>query len=245
MKKLLCILLAVVLLGMSLAVGAAGQSLESLRTVTGLEVEWTGEVLLSPGLLGAAFSSRNLTIIAHFDQGAPQTIALGLYHTVDLIIFWTSVRFCSEAGIVTIFCMIHELEASFAFAVNYREVFVDQFYPLPQLTIGEALRATLTPGQAFVAEFVAQENAIHYISADAPNWRVRWMNSAFETLSGSVLEEGETYYIIVWNVGNVAVDYNITIATFEPVPLTLWERLTSFVWRIITFPFWFLCGLFC
>ena len=111
MKKLLSILLALLLLGMSLAVGAAAAPeveinphnlVFELPVVTGIEAVWNGEVLLDSELR-ARFTPENVDVTVRFEDGSSELLTIWSAEGWGPGRWWWNVFYRIEGTTVTFF----------------------------------------------------------------------------------------------------------------------------------------------
>jgi len=127
MKKLLSVLLAVVLFGTSMAVGTNAtltlpetdidqhSLVFELPVVTGIEVEWNGEILLS-NWLELFFTPENVAVTVHFEEGEPQVLTSwsgGIWNHNESLSWNVWAEINRETGIVTIFYTDSNIERAF------------------------------------------------------------------------------------------------------------------------------------
>jgi len=273
MKKLLSVLLAVVLLGASLAVGANAtltlpeieidqhSLVFELPVVTGIEVEWTGEVLLYSGL-NARFALENVDITVTFEDGSTELLTQWGDRSLNWSWWWRIIVFPAFDGatdVVTIFYddsnirraymeandlyWIEDLsndywaalpQASFDFPENYLELFIDGHRPLQALVLNETV--TAPPGLSVFTFTPDTSRQFHF----RPEWwmfPVTVLNADFELVGRSNWNDGLTVSLAAGETYYVffwgAADAYFELTVTDSIPRgNLWQRITGWFWNL-------------
>jgi len=239
-KRMLSILLVCLLClgcGVSAAALPEGETVEAqslpfyLRTITGIEVEWNGEILLYSDLLpffSPYYSINNITITVYFDEGEPES----LFRMYDYGEGWSwriSEQFDSESGTVA-FEFLYEgsdrnqsASCSFPFPADYLEQYIETQKPLTAMKLSEAVIVepnnfrpqvlAFTPEKTGRHSFEIDHGINHLILRRLFDSDMNPVSLRYDSLINASLEAGETYYLFVRNDYEEAL--NITVTKFS------------------------------
>ena len=261
MKKLLACVLALILMLSCVVYATAAlpgadeeidpQSLTfELPVVTGIEVEWNGEISLGPNLQ-PLFSPDNVTVTASFEEGEPEALRDWVVSSTNWY-WWVFPVFDSRSGTVTFYYEDSNIrraflaenpqldlielrmlpfldaylaaltQASFEYPARYLEQYIEAQKPLAALRLNQAATVPGSDGKFTVFTFTPEKTGQHQF-ARTEWWNFRVLGPNLESVSSSSitsLEAGKTYYIFAFNGSDK--EYEITVTEYS-----LWRDIIS------------------
>ena len=227
-KKPLSLLLALVLLLGGVAVGAAAMSptpSNQSPAFTRLTATWNGTIeICRITTLQPSFTPANVALVAYCAQGEPH--ALNTWQD-----FQVTHRFNQQTGVVTF--TVGQLQASFAFPVNFLELYINNLSYLPELVLNEPSPhrgfSRFTPPTSQWYRFVGP---VRWIDISVINANFEVIAHGFGALYAE-LEAGETYFVV-----STYVTVTRSSSPHEPPPcdeptiLSVWQRLLNWIQRV-------------